>query len=508
MSYFENEEEVKVTAELLENFSSGPSDHYDEENYKSLEQIREERYIRQEERRLRKKRERRSKLINNLMPMTALVLLISTITYLNSLRFGLVISYNDEQVGIVENAGVVEEATSLIDSRIINKSLDSLEDEPKYRVAVVNGNSEFSNSTELSRSILAKDNVLEDEICGVFVDDTFVGATATEEEAREVLDGLLEKEKKNSAEFGEVDSVEFNSNVALEIGLYAKSSIVDKAEIKERLENNVEISYKTIVLQEQNVKIKYKTEYVVDSKKESGYEKETTKGQIGEGVATNRVTYIDGNQVDVEHIKVVATKKPVNRVITVSADNEHASEAKNSDAEKSSDSKTGTDTDSESSDSQKKTGENTADTDSESTASGSADSDSSSSSSQFIWPAPSCGSITNDFGYQGEKLHKGIDISGPAAEGQPIVASASGYVTTAVIDYGGENYGCYLIIDHGNGYQTLYAQCSDIYVAPGTYVEQGQTIAAVGSTGDSTGPHLHFEIICNGEYVNPANYLY
>ena len=65
-----------------------------------------------------------------------------------------------------------------------------------------------------------------------------------------------------------------------------------------------------------------------------------------------------------------------------------------------------------------------------------------------------------------------------------------------------------MIIDHGNGYRTLYAQCSDIYVTPGTYVEQGQTVAAVGSTGDATGPHLHFEIISNGEYVNPTNYLY
>ena len=77
-----------------------------------------------------------------------------------------------------------------------------------------------------------------------------------------------------------------------------------------------------------------------------------------------------------------------------------------------------------------------------------------------------------------------------------------------MLDYGTENYGCYIIIDHGNGYQTLYAQCSDIYVAPGTYVEQGEIIGAIGSTGDSTGAHLHFEIRDNGEYVDPTIYLY
>lgn len=502
MSYFENEEDIEVTPELLDNFSSGSSEYYDEKNDKSLEQIREERYIRQEERRLQKKRERRSKFLNNFMPLVALTLLVSTISYMNSLQFGLVISYKDEQIGMVENAGVIEEATSLINNKIINKSLDTLEDEPKYRVAVVNNTSDFQNSTELSRSILANDNVLADQICGVFVDDTFVGALEDAEDAQAVLNELLEAEKKKSGELGEVDSIEFNSNVSLEVGLYARSSVVDKATIKERLENNVEISYKTIVLQEQNVKIKYKTEYVVDDTKKSGYEKETTKGQVGEGVATNRVTYIDGNQIEVEHIKVVATKKPVNRVITVSSDSEHASEVK---SEKDTDKKISSDTDSKAkdTDSSKST-----DSDVSSDTNAAQENDTSSKSSQFIWPAPNCGLITNDFGYQDEKLHKGIDISGYSAEGQPIVASAGGYVTTVIFDYSSENYGCYLIIDHGNGYQTLYAQCSDIYVAAGTYVEQGQTIAAVGSTGNSTGPHLHFEIISNGEYVNPTNYLY
>ena len=530
MSYFENDENIEVTQDLLDKFSSDSAEYYDEpENTKTIEQIREERYLRQEERRLKKQRDRRSKLINNLMPLSALVVLVCTVMYMNSLQFGLIISYNNEQIGVVENADVINEATSLIDSRIINKSLDTLEDEPQYKVAVVNNTSDFQTSTELSRSILANDNALADQICGVFVDGTFVGSLESEEEAQEVLNELLEAEKKNWKDLGKVDSVEFNSNVSLEVGLYARSSIVDKATIKERLENNVEISYSVIVLQEQNVKIKYKTEYAVDSSKSDNYEKVTTKGKVGEGIATNRVVYIDGNQISLEHIKVTATTKPVNEVITVSPDNEHASEAKSSNTDtdsdtdtskdKDTDTDTGTNTDKNTKnskdtdtdtdkDTETKTTSDT-DTDKKSDSDSDIDTDSTAAqSSQFIWPAPNCGSVTNDFGYQGEKLHKGIDISGSSAEGQPIVAAASGYVTTAVFDYGGENYGCYLIIDHGNGYQTLYAQCSDIYVTPGTYVEQGQTVAAIGSTGDATGPHLHFEIISNGEYVNPANYLY
>ena len=532
MSYFENDENIEVTQDLLDKFASDSTEYYDEpENTKTIEEIREERYLRQEERRLKKKKDRRSRLVNNLMPFSAFVLLVCTIIYMNSLQFGLVISYNNEQIGVVENANVINEATSLIDNRIINKSLDTLEDEPQYKVAVVNNTSDFQTSTELSRSILANDNVLADEICGVFVDGTFVGSLESEEEAQEVLDELLAAEKKNSKDLGKVDSVEFNSNVSLEVGLYARSSIVDKATIKERLENNVEISYRIIVLQEQNVKIKYRTEYVIDSTKSDNYEKVTTEGKIGEGIATNRVVYVDGNQISSEHIKVTATKKPVNEVITISPDNEHAAEAKSASTDtdtskdKSTDKDTDTDTSTDSDNDTKTSTDTDKDTDTETTSdtdTTSSDTDSdidtdtdstantteTKQSSGFIWPAPNCGSITNDFGYQGEKLHKGIDISGSGAEGQPVVAAASGYVTTAVFDYGSENYGCYLIIDHGNGYRTLYAQCSDIYVTPGTYVEQGQTVAAIGSTGDATGPHLHFEIISNGEYVNPTNYLY
>lgn len=513
MKFYESDEYPEITEEMLNNFASDTSNASEYfEDYKTIEEIRAERVAKQQARKNAKKKERRSKLVNNLTPLAAFALLICTVAYLNSLQFGLVISYKDEQIATVENAEVVEEATSIINNKIIMKSLDTLEDEPKYKVAVINNNSEFQNPTELSRTILANDNVLEDEVCGVFVDGVLVGAAESKEEAEKVLSSILEDAKKDFKDMGDVAEVQFNGSVYLQVGLFAKSSVVDNSTLKDRLINNVELSYKIIVLQKQNVKIKYKTEYVVDDTKPSGYEQVTVKGVPGDGYITNRVTYVDGVEVSTEREKVTATKKPVNEVITVSSDNENAGTAKRLDS----------DADSSDSDSQKETEKSSAANKSENkadkqdsvkteTEAKNTDTDSNSqetASSGFIWPSPSCYSITNEFGYQGEKLHKGIDISGSNAEGQPIVASAGGYVTTAVFDYGTENYGCYLIIDHGNGYQTLYAQCSDIYVTPGTYVEQGETIAAIGSTGDSTGAHLHFEVILNGEYVNPTNYLY
>ena len=324
MSEYERDDfEIEITPELLQNFSTDEPYCAYETDEKTIEQIREERYRRQEQRKLRRRQQRIANLKSYFMPAMALVLLVSTVCYMNSLQFGLAVSYNNEELGVVENAGVLEEATSIIDSRIINKSLDSLEAQPQYKVAVITNKSELSNSSELSSRIIEKDSSLEDELCGVFVDDDFIGAVTSEEDAKAVLDGLLEAKKKESKELGTVEKVEFNSSVAVEVGLYAKDSVIDKAELKNRLVNNVDISYTITVLQEQNVKIKYKTEYKEDSLQPSGYEKVTTKGVIGEGVATNRSVYVDGEKISSEHVKVVATKKPVNEVIAVASDSKY-----------------------------------------------------------------------------------------------------------------------------------------------------------------------------------------
>lgn len=126
-------------------------------------------------------------------------------------------------------------------------------------------------------------------------------------------------------------------------------------------------------------------------------------------------------------------------------------------------------------------------------------------SGRFIRPVE--GRVTSGFGmrvhpiFKVRKMHTGIDISAPT--GTPIRAADSGVVVEAGYIRG---YGYTVIIDHGGGVATLYAHCSALLVAEGQEVQRGQTIARVGSTGYSTGPHLHFEIRINGEPVNPAGY--
>lgn len=116
---------------------------------------------------------------------------------------------------------------------------------------------------------------------------------------------------------------------------------------------------------------------------------------------------------------------------------------------------------------------------------------------------PTSGTLTSPFGARWGRMHSGIDLG--AAVGTPIYASDNGIVTEAQFKNNG--YGNFISIDHGNGFVTCYAHCSEIYVSPGDVVAKGDLIAAVGSTGRSTGPHLHFEVRAGGEAQDPLGYL-
>ncbi len=126
----------------------------------------------------------------------------------------------------------------------------------------------------------------------------------------------------------------------------------------------------------------------------------------------------------------------------------------------------------------------------------------------FIWPLAVSGRITSHFGRRSaptagaSTYHKGIDIAAPA--GTAIYAAADGTVTTATYSSSAGNY---VMINHGNGLYTVYMHASRLYCSVGDKVSQGDRIAAVGSTGVSTGAHLHFGVISNGNYVNPEDYV-
>ena len=126
----------------------------------------------------------------------------------------------------------------------------------------------------------------------------------------------------------------------------------------------------------------------------------------------------------------------------------------------------------------------------------------------MIWPSAASRRITSPFGNRLHpilkiyKFHSGIDIG--ASYGTNILAANSGTVIKAGYN---SSYGYMVMIDHGGGIVTLYAHSSKLLVSTGDVVARGQVIALIGSTGRSTGPHLHFEVRVNGAYQNPLNYV-
>ena len=135
---------------------------------------------------------------------------------------------------------------------------------------------------------------------------------------------------------------------------------------------------------------------------------------------------------------------------------------------------------------------------------------------EMAWPVPGFTRVSSEFGsrFGGRDFHTGIDIAGPGAGGRGIhgatvVAANDGIVRFTNWTFRpGVGYGIYLIIDHGGGVSTLYAHLSNITVSVGDVVARGQEIAAVGSTGWSTGPHLHFEVRHGGVAQNPRPYIF
>ena len=140
------------------------------------------------------------------------------------------------------------------------------------------------------------------------------------------------------------------------------------------------------------------------------------------------------------------------------------------------------------------------------------------SSAGFAWPVPGHSGISSYYGYRWGTLHGGIDISDGGIMGAPVTASRSGTVikvnNSCSHNYGksyscgcGGGYGNYVMIAHDGTYNTLYGHLTSAAVSVGDYVEQGQVIGYVGSTGWSTGEHLHFEVYCNGTRYDPMSYV-
>lgn len=328
-----------------------------------------------------------------------------------------------------------------------------------------------SSEGTISDQLLDSAKGIVEQGSGLYIDGEFIAATSSAGELQLMLDGILEDSQTTPD-----STVEFVNPVDVKFGLYATSQMDDVDEIKEKIEiadenaaaansqDEPEKNDSTPLLAVRETlqltstqAIPYKTKSIKDKSLDIGVTKVKVEGVNGEKEMVEEIVLIDGKQVSREIISETVTKNPVTKEVLVGT---------------------------------------------KISLSGGAGAGI--STGRFGWPVKG-GTITSRFGYrsfQGGQFHTGLDIGVP--KGTAVVASDGGVVTKAGW-YGG--YGYAVIIEHEGGYSTLYGHNSSILVKVGQKVSKGQQIAKAGSTGNSTGPHCHFEIRINGSYKNPLNYL-
>lgn len=318
-----------------------------------------------------------------------------------------------------------------------------------------------SNAHTAITKALIEDN-LQSGCVGLYIDNEFIGATSDEQALNSALDKVLLDYRKD---YDDETTTEFANDVKVKSGKFDESKIMSVDDIIEKAEGKFSIQLATDIVYTREIAYDVTTEY--DESQPSSYENVKTEGENGEEEVTVRTVYVDGVQTDAYETDATVIKEAVDEVVIK-----------------------GGDTSSEKSDESSSSSSSTA---------------SSYGSGSFIWPLPYTHNITSEFGMRWGRLHGGIDIAAGGVYGQSIVAADSGTVILAGNQ--GDGYGNYVIIDHGNGYKTLYGHMSSVAAYTGQQVSQGEVIGYVGSTGNSTGPHLHFEVRVNDVQTDPLGYV-
>lgn len=319
-----------------------------------------------------------------------------------------------------------------------------------------------SNAHTIITKALIGDN-LQSDCVGLYIDNEFIGATSDKDALNAALEQVLADYREG---YDDETTTEFANSVEVRNGKFDESKIKSVSEILADAEGKFSIELATDIVYTREIAYNITTEY--DESQSASYEEVKTEGENGEEEVTVRTVYVDGVQTDAYETDSVVIKEAVDKVVVKGSSSDGTSSSGESSYESSS-------------------------------------SASSYGSGSFIWPVPYTHNITSYFGPRWGRLHGGIDIAAGGVYGQPIVSADSGTVILAGNQ--GDGYGNYVIIDHGNGYKTLYGHMSSVAAYAGQQVAQGEVIGYVGSTGNSTGPHLHFEIRVNDVQTDPLAFV-
>ncbi|MBE6878721.1 MAG: M23 family metallopeptidase [Ruminococcaceae bacterium] len=442
-------------------------------------------------------------LISYVVPAVFFVIMVTVITIGLTEDYAIRLSLEGEEIGFVDNYDVIKNADTVIRNKLV--TLDDEQKwsmEPEIRVVTTYGRN-VVDERQLSDQILKASDEDIVSATGFYVDGKFHGAVENSAKLENAMDSILQPYIEDN---DEDTTAGFVQNVSLTEGIFFTDTIVDEDDLCEKITGLVEgevwytvvqgdspsliasknglrlrelynlnpgleggglwvgdqvlvsqavpfLQVKEVVREVREVETSYSVERKQNSSMTYGTTKTIQKGENGLNKVTVDVTYIDGIAQSETVIETEIIREPVTEVLEFGT---YMPAIGNIGV---------------------------------------------SGSGKFGWPTG--GGVRISRGFAGQyPAHNGVDIAGPI--GTPIYASDDGVVTLA--KYTNVGYGVYLIVDHGNGYQTVYAHCSKLLVGYGEQVKKGQLIARMGSTGNSTGSHLHFEIKSGNVRYDPYKY--
>lgn len=448
-------------------------------------------------------------LFNYALPIVCMVLFFNIVTYANSMTYALKLNVNGDFMGYVASETVFTDAERIVQQRInyMDSSTQTVTFEPTYQLEATNYG-ETLTKYQLADKLLTSMDAEIEYAYGFYIGSSFYGALVDKTEIEETLDSLLDVYRTGNPN----ETVAFETTITFEPGLYLTESIVEPDSViqvitakkavasyytavegdsplgipaklgitmKEMQMLNPEFSEDmTIYVGDQFLvsqdepflavtvtrtevyeeSTDYETQYYNDNTKYQGSSVVMQDGVEGTDRVTADVSYINGVEVRRKVLNRVTVEEPTPKIVA-NGTKPPPPNASISNVEVG----------------------------------------------KMLWPVGGHnGGLISEmpYGYGGYYGHQGLDIA--ADYGTPIYAAENGVVTMARW-YG--DYGYCVMIQHDNGIKTVYGHCSYLHVYEGQYVTQGEAIADVGSTGRSTGNHLHFEVRINGICMNPINYL-
>ncbi len=382
-----------------------------------------------------------------LAPVCAALVLVLTVCFWTCNDSSLTVNVDGQRIATIDNEQVLTQASAQMHSALSATDTDEASAVPVMQITLPSFSSDENASvSDVYEMLVVHNEGIVANYSGLYVDGEFFGATEDTDGLSDALTQILADAKDR---FDDTTVTSFNNDVAVETGVYSEADVKSVEEIIENAQPYFSIRLETDLVCE-NV-VPFETTYEYDDTMYENKSEVKVAGEDGLQKVVSRLVYVDGALADNIIVSVEDVKEPTTEVVIKGT---------------------------------KLSYEATGD---------------------FLWPVPYTNYISSPFGPRWGTIHRGIDIAGSGIENQDIVASDSGTVIWSGYDNSG--YGNYVIIDHGNGYKTLYGHANALYVSTGEKVYKGDVIAAVGSTGFSTGPHLHFEIIENEVKVDPELYL-